>query len=225
MINTTGPADLWPWGRMAGCLFLVLLACGPFSQVYVAQAVFAPGDPVATARLLSTNRGLFAVSICLDFVLLLAEIGLALATWKLFAPVHRELALAAAMLRFANGSAQGVTVALKCAALGALSYGDGTFAFALVDASRSSVRVWEIFFGAHCLVVALLCLMATNMPRLLGWLIGIAGLGYLTNAIGHVLMPEASLILAAMVGAGALIGEFPLFLWLLTRRSSQRRTV
>ncbi|GKY88697.1 DUF4386 domain-containing protein [Sinisalibacter aestuarii] len=68
-------------------------------------------------------------------------------------------------------------------------------------------------FGLHLLALAAVGLRAPFLPGWIAWLVGLAGLGYLIDAIGLALTPDYALNLAAYV----FLGELILMLWLLFR--------
>jgi len=67
-----------------------------------------------------------------------------------------------------------------------------------------------VFFGVYCLLIGVLILRSTFLPRLLGWLMVIAGLGWFTFA-----SPALAAALKPYNFAPGLLGEASLTLWLL----------
>jgi hypothetical protein len=73
-------------------------------------------------------------------------------------------------------------------------------------------RLSLVFFGLWCVLIGLLIFRSTFLPRVLGVLLAIAGLGWMTY-----LLPPLGVHLFRsyiVVGASAL-GEIPLLVWLL----------
>jgi hypothetical protein len=67
-----------------------------------------------------------------------------------------------------------------------------------------------VFFGAYCLLLGFLIFRSDYMPRWLGWLVVLAGMGWLTY-----LSPELVKHLGRFVMISGLLGEGGLTLWLL----------
>jgi hypothetical protein len=67
-----------------------------------------------------------------------------------------------------------------------------------------------VFFGFYCLLIGYLTLRSTFLPRTLGVLIGLAGLGWLTF-----LAPTFADSIATYLMALGAVGEGALMLWLL----------
>ena len=73
--------------------------------------------------------------------------------------------------------------------------------------------VGQFLFGLHLLLIGYLAYRSGYVPRLLGVLLVIAGLGYATDSLGAVL----SLGSWTDISSFTFIGEFLLALWLLIR--------
>jgi len=108
--------------------------------------------------------------------------------YYLFKPVNRSLSLLAALI-----SLLGCTVG----PVGLLVHG----------AAHISPLV---FFGFYCLLIGYLIFQSTFLPRVLGLLMVIAGLGWLTF-----LWPPFANYLSPYIFAPGLLGEGALTLWLL----------
>jgi intracellular septation protein A len=115
-------------------------------------------------------------------------IAVTLLFYYLFKPVNRSLSLLAAIF------------SLVGCAIGPLSL----FVHA---ASHISPLV---FFGFYCLLIGYLIFRSTFLPRILGALMALAGLGWLTF-----LSPPLANYLSPHIFAPGLLGEGALTLWLL----------
>jgi len=86
-----------------------------------------------------------------------------------------------------------------------------------LNAHQYGVYIWQLFFGFHLAVLGYLIFKSGYFPWILGVLMVIAALGYLTDAYGNILVPNYDETFGWIVGVGAVIGELPFFLWLLIR--------
>jgi hypothetical protein len=75
-----------------------------------------------------------------------------------------------------------------------------------------------VFFGCYCLLIGYLILRSTFLPRVLGVLMAIGGLGWLTFV-----SPALADYLTPYNMAPGIIGETALTLWLLTRGVNARK--
>jgi hypothetical protein len=80
-----------------------------------------------------------------------------------------------------------------------------------------------IFFGFECLVLGYLIFRSGYFPRILGVLMQIAGLSYLTNSFALLLAPAFAAKLVPAILLPALIGELSLCLWLLIKGVNAQR--
>jgi hypothetical protein len=115
-------------------------------------------------------------------------VGVTLLFYDLFKPVSRRVSLIAALFSL-----------MGCAA-GVLS------AFHLVPPAFNSL----VFFGVYCLLIGYLVYQSTYLPRFLGVLMAIGGLGWLTFAW----TPLATSLSPFNLVPG-IVGEGALTLWLL----------
>jgi Domain of unknown function (DUF4386) len=115
-------------------------------------------------------------------------VAVTLLFYYIFKPVSRKLSLLAAI------------ISLVGCAVGPLS-------LVLHAASPISPLV---FFGFYCLLIGYLIFRSTFLPRILGVLMAIAGLGWLTF-----LWPPLAAYLTPYVFAPGFLGEGALTLWLL----------
>jgi hypothetical protein len=115
-------------------------------------------------------------------------IAVTLLFYDIFKPVNRSLSLLAAFISFAG------------CAIGPLSL------FQLVPSHINSL----VFFGFYCLLIGYLIFRSTFLPRVLGALMALAGLGWLTF-----LSPPLANHLSPYIFAPGILGEGSLTLWLL----------
>ena len=115
-------------------------------------------------------------------------VGVTVLFYRLFRPVHHGLSLLAAAV-----SAVGLV-------LGLLKM------FKLVDVPLNNL----VFFGGYCLLIGALIVRATFLPRVLGVLMMIGGLGWLTFV-----SPALAKQLSPWNFAPGMIGEGVLTVWLL----------
>ena len=139
----------------------------------------------------------------------------------------RTVSLLAAAFRFVLVAIAAVKTLLHMAPLYLLSGADYTAAFSteqLQALSYTALRLhgeaYDIslfFFGIHCVLIGWLIAHATFLPRILGWLLAIAGLCYLVNTLAGALAPEFARMLFPWILLPALPAEGGLTLWLLAK--------
>jgi hypothetical protein len=123
-------------------------------------------------------------------------IVLALLLYSLFRPVNRNLSLVAALFSLAG------------CAVGLL----GIFHWV----PRHFSPLW--FFGPYCLLIGWLIIRSTFLPRLIGWLMVLAGLGWLAF-----LSPLVARHLSVPIEGVGILAEASLMLWLLVMGVNEER--
>jgi len=83
-----------------------------------------------------------------------------------------------------------------------------------LNAHKSGYDLGLVFFGFHCLVLGYLLFKSDYFPKLLGILVGLASLGYLTNSFTSLVFPNYAEQMSPVLIL-PVIAEFSLCLWLL----------
>jgi hypothetical protein len=138
-------------------------------------------------------------------ITLACDIGVALLFYNLFKPVNKNLSLLAAVFRL-------VFVAVMT--VNSLNYFDLLHLFKSphsAAAFNTGYGIALVPFGIHCLAIGYLIFHSNFLPRIIGILIALAGIGYLT----FVWPPLGDHLFIPYILIPALVGEGSLALWLL----------
>jgi Domain of unknown function (DUF4386) len=76
-------------------------------------------------------------------------------------------------------------------------------------------NIARVFFGCHCLLIGYLICRSRYLPRVLGILMIVAGLCYLTNSLTNFLAPGFAAILFPWILLPSAAAEWSLTAWLL----------
>ena len=85
-------------GRVAGLLYLVTAILGPFTLIYIPNALFVPGNATATAANIAAHQTLFSLGIVIDLFSGVLWILIVLALYRLLREVNQNLATVMAVL-------------------------------------------------------------------------------------------------------------------------------
>jgi hypothetical protein len=210
--------------RIAGILYLITTVTGVFA-LNVRNGVMVRGDAAATAAKLLESQRQFRLGIAADLVAGVCYVGVAVILYDVLKPVSRTVSLLAAFLASAGcviGAVLLVDVLAPLVLLGgapslAVFGPDQLQALALtslrLNAQGSSIAF--VFFGSYCLVLGYLIFRSGFFPRLLGVLVAVAGVGWLTSSFASLLAPEVAPRLLPYVMACGGLGEGSLCLWLI----------
>jgi hypothetical protein len=79
--------------------------------------------------------------------------------------------------------------------------------------------IYLVFFGLWCILIGFLILKSTFLPQILGALLAISGLGWVT----YLSPPLASYLFVPFIAGASALGEIPLELWLLVMGVNAQR--
>jgi len=207
---------------VAGVALLLMAALAGFGYNVAIHGLITAGNAARTAQDITAHQGLFRAGIACLFVVIALDVVAALALYRVFRPVSKPISALAAGMRivYAGIFAVAVFQLIGAARLlgGASLPASGAArvrAQALSDINRFT-DIWHaglIVFGLYLLVIAWLAWRSGYVPRLLGVLIAIAGLGYIYDSIGQFVSGGSW----TQVSTVTFIGEFLLALWLVIR--------
>lgn len=185
--------------RVAGVLLLLSLVAGAFGEMYVPSRLLVSGDAAATAHNIEAFGRLFRAGFASYLVEAVCDVALALIFYVLLKPVHKSLALLAAFFGLVSTTLFAVAELFYFAALPILD-GAGALKALTVD-QRSALAqlalelygygggIFMVFYGIANIVRGYLILRSGYLPRLLGLLLVIAGLGFVAKNVALVLAP------------------------------------
>jgi len=84
-------------------------------------------------------------------------------------------------------------------------------AYVFVRLNGYAFNTYLVFFGLWCVLIGFLIVRSTFMPRVLGVLLAIAGLGWMM----YLVPPLAIRLFTPYIAGASALGEIPLLLWLL----------
>lgn len=213
-------------GRLAGCLYLVVVVTGIFSLAYVPTQINVPGDPLVTLGNIIAHESLFSAGNASFLVEQVAFLMLPLVLYRLLVPVNRTAAIL--MVAFALAA---IPIALtglvhRLDALALLTDADlaralapeQLHAMALLSLEHysDSIFVASMFWGLWLLPFGYLVVKSGAIPRVLGVLLILGGAGYQLNVFGTLLLPGyGDTLLSDYATLPASLGEIGSCLWLL----------
>jgi hypothetical protein len=213
--------------RVAGVLYLAIFLLYPLSTT-VRSLLVAPGDAATTAANVAASETLFRWGLAGEAAVVLIEIALAGVLYTLLRPVSRTLSMAAALARAGEGVVMaagnlvtGIMTLVMVSGAGYLTAFSleqrDALALAYQDANGQVVLVWGLFFGLHLVLLGWLVWRSGFLPRLIGLLLLLAGVGYLAQSFGVLVAPGLAGPLDVVVLVLAVPGELAIAVWLLVR--------
>jgi hypothetical protein len=211
--------------RSAGLLYLVIALIAPIGLMYVPGKLIVSGNATATADNIRASEGLLRIGIASELIHQAVAVFLVLALYRLFKPVSDMLAKQLLILgALVSVPIVFVNVLNHVAALLLVSGADflsvfekpelDALAYLFVRLHSHGITVASIFWGLWLFPFGMLVIRSGFIPRVLGYLLMIAGVGYLASAFATLVLPQY----APLVNKVALpleFGELPIIVWLL----------
>lgn len=219
--------------RIAGLLYLIVVAAGIFSLAYVPSVIEKSDDPATVVAAIREHETLFRLGIAAAFACYTAFLILPLALYRLLAPYGRTaavlmVALAAASVPMSFGnlihrvdvlSLLGEEPALRGLAVEQVNL-QVTLA---LESYWNGIFVSKILWGLWLLPFGWLVVRSAAIPRILGILLMAGCFGYLIAFFGRLLVPGyAELPYIGYVSMPATLGEIGSCLWLLVMGARER---
>jgi hypothetical protein len=214
--------------RIAGALYLLTILTGIFSAGFVTGRLVVNDDAAATAANILAHRGLLQLGFAVYLIEMACQVAITALFYDLLKPAGRSVSLVAAFLGltgcviktfsrvffiaplFILGGAHYLSVfsaeQLQALALLFLKVNDRGAGIALV------------FFGFYALLTGYLIIKSTFLPRILGVLSVLGGLGWLTF-----LYPPLGGRLFPFIAIFAILGAASLIFWLLVFGVNEQR--
>jgi hypothetical protein len=206
--------------RITGVFYLINILTGIFAQGFVNDRLVVSGDAAATATNILTHESLFRLGFAVYLIEMACQVVVTVLFYELLKPAGRRVSLLAACLSL-------VGIAIKTCSrlfyiapllvLGGASYLSvfnaeqlRALSLLLLKVNDQGAAIGLIFFGFYAVIKGYLIIKSTFLPRILGVLAVLAGLGLLTflhMPLGYRLFPY--------IAALGLLGAVPQILWLL----------
>jgi hypothetical protein len=215
--------------RLAGAFQLAEALAFTFGYLFIlGNDLTVSGDAAATAANILGQERLFWLGFVLTMLAVVFHIAWALLMYELLKPVNRSLSRFSVSIMLIGCAIQSVMCVFYLAplpllhggsALAALTPGQlQALAYTFLKLNTYAFDVYLVFFGLWCILTGYLIFKSTFLPRVIGVLLMISGLGWVT----HLFPPMATRLFPLIAGASAL-GEIPLEFWLIVMAVNAQR--
>jgi hypothetical protein len=232
MTERMAEASLRLAARFTGIVYLLHYLTAIVGQVFLQQAGISQfgvsGDAAATANTILAHEASLRVGVALGLLSVACYVAVTALFYQLFKPVSRSVALIAVFLSLTGLAPQVVGDLLQFAPLAVLGGGPylsvftpqqmQALALLALNVSAQAEGIGLVFDGLFLLLIGYLIVRATFLPRVLGAVIALAGVGWLTflwPPLAHALSPAIQIV--------GFVAEALLMLWLLVRGVNVQR--
>jgi len=227
MTNYTVEKSPQIYARTGGLVYLIIIVAGAFGELFARNTIVVPGNAASTAHNIVASPLIWRIGIAGDLLMHVCDVILMMIFYVLLRPVNRNLALLALLFNLIQTA---VLVANKLNLLMPLFLlGDDDYlkvfephqlqalSYLSVKAHGYGFGIGLIFFGFVCLTEGYLIFRSGFLPRVLGIMMQIAGLCYLTNSFALILSPAFAGKIFPLIVVPAGIAELSLCLWLIVK--------
>jgi len=210
------------YARIAAILYLVVISAGIIAQMVIGGQIIVDGDAATTASNILAHQDLFQLGFTLYMIEMMCQIALAVLFYILLKPVNRNVALLAMVFFLVGCTIKTLSRLFYIAPL--LVLGSSPYltifsaeqlqalALLLLNVNNQAAGMALAFFGVSTFLNGYLIFRSAFLPRILGVLSMLGGLGWLTflyPSLGNQLFMYLILL--------GLIGSVSLIVWLLAK--------
>lgn len=215
------------FARIGGILYILIIALGLFYELIVKDKIMVSGNASATMANLKSMEFLWRLGIVAELMSSMIGFCLVFIMYKLTRPVNKDFAMLAAFFNLAACTIQTVYILKRVEVLFPIGTADYLSAFtpeqlgALISLTMKShafgFGIALLMFGPYFLLTGYLISHSRYLPKFIGILYIISGLGYLVNGFVLILAPQLSGIMFMIIVLPVFIGEMSLALMLTTK--------
>ena len=213
------------YARVAGLLFLITFVAGGFGEGYAPAQLIVANDAAATVANLKAHDFLYRLSFAAYLVEALCDIAIALIFYILLKRVSHGMALLAALFGVLSTALYAACEIFYFGLPQLLLRGSdylksftpeqiNTLTLLSLKLFNYGAGLFLVFYGTGWIIRGWLIIRSGDLPKILGLLMIVGGLGFVANTATQVLAPQyqSQWTLIAMMPGGVLLA-----LWLLIR--------
>lgn len=174
-------------------LYPIWMVFGIFSLLYVPSALIVPGVAATTAKNITSNELLFRAGIVGSLLTQLIFIFAAIFLYKLLASVNKIYALIMVVLALVSVPIAMLNELNNLAALQLLSNSEQMMLF--LNLHTQGIVIASIFWGLWLFPLGILIISSGYFPKIIGWVVIAAGIGYTLGSFMKLLLPNFAALL------------------------------
>ena len=216
-----------PSARITGVVYLLYFLTAILGELFL-KGIVVDGDAAATATNILAHQSLFRLGLATGLISTALYIAVTARFYELFKPVNRSLSLLAAFFSLVGCAILAFSSLFQLAPLVVLGGGPylsvfkveqlRALALLFLELNTEAGNICVVFFGVYCLLIGYLIFRSAFLPRILGVLMMLAGLGWLTF-----LSPPFANRLSPYNLVLGFLAELLLMLWLLVMGVNAQR--
>jgi hypothetical protein len=227
MIGRIAEGSPRPSARITGVVYFLYFLTAVLGEFFL-KGMVVDGDAAATANNLLAHQPLFRLGLATGLIATACYIAVTALFYGLFKPVDRSLSLLAAFFGLVGCAITAFGSLFQLAplvVLGGAPYLSvfnveqlQALALMFLKLNAQTANICLVLFGFYDLLIGYLIVKSTFLPRFLGVLMALAGLGWLTF-----LYPPLANSLSPYILVLGFLAELLLMLWLLVKGVNVQR--
>ena len=177
-------------GRILAALYLFVIVAGIIAQAFISDGLVVSDDAAKTAANIVANESLYRLGFTIFMLEMIAQVAVSALFYDLMKPVNRSLARVSAIIGLTGSGIKTMARLFYYAPLillGGASYLSAiepaqleALSLAFIKINSQGAAIALIFFGFEALLRGWLVFKSGFLPRSLGVLSMVSGLGWLT---------------------------------------------
>jgi hypothetical protein len=210
-----------PAARITGVVYLLYFLTAVLGEFFL-RGIVVDGDAAVTANNIMAHQPMFRLGLATGLIATVGYIVVTAFFYELFKPVNRSLSLLAAFFSLVGCAVSTLGSLFQLAPLVVLGGSPylsvfkveqlRALALMFLELNTQAVTIYLVFFAFYDLLIGYLIFRSAFLPRILGVLMALAGLGWLTF-----LLPPLANYLSSYILVLGFLAELVLCLWLLAK--------
>lgn len=219
--------------RKVGLLYLVFAIVAIFNEFYISAGFVVAGDPTTTAANIAVREHIFRLGILSSFINLILFAFLVVGLYKLFKDIDAGHALLMVIFVTLGIAVSLVNLVMKTAPLMHISetaylpaftkVQQDTLAFSFLRLRGSGANIAMAFWGLWLFPFGMLVIRSRFIPKILGFLLLVAGFAYVTSSFTSIILPEHRQAISKFL-MPLYFGEIPIIFWLVIKGAKESAT-
>lgn len=216
--------------RLTGVFYLITIVTAIIAQGLIAERLVNSSDAAVTAANIVAHPDLFRLGYTMYMLEMTAQVIMTMLFYELLKPVSRTAALMAAVIGVVGCGIKALSRVFYVApalVLEGTDYLDtfsadqlNSIALLFYKVNEMGAAIAVVFFGFSTLIRGWLIIRSTYLPRVLGWIAVVGGIGWLAF-----LWPPLGYRLFMYIAAVGLLGSLANIVWLIVFGVNEKRWV
>jgi hypothetical protein len=217
--------------RITGALYVLVIVGGLFAGI-VQDSITIRGNAAATAAAIAAHESLWRWGIAVHLIYLAVPTTVMnVLLYRIFNPLEPTLVLLALVSGIISAAIEAaallplylplIMTESRSALAGIGRVQQDEFIYVALRLSETGFALALFFFSGFCAAIGTAIIRSRLLPRVIGWLMIIAGACYFVSSLSTVIAPPLAHYLSPWIIIPCFVGEASLALWLLFKGTRQ----